>query len=64
MTRLCADVNNDGSVTPTDFTAWIGAFNTQNYRGDQNGDGLVTPTDFTAWIANFNQGVAGPLCLN
>jgi hypothetical protein len=64
MTRLCADVNNDGAVTPTDFTAWINAFNTQNYRGDQNGDGLVTPTDFTAWIANFNQGAAGPLCLN
>ncbi|MBN4082625.1 hypothetical protein JYS44_00145 [Phycisphaeraceae bacterium AH-315-B13] len=25
--RLCADQNEDGLVTPTDFTAWIAAFN-------------------------------------
>ncbi|GAB5494964.1 MAG: hypothetical protein Phyf2KO_00440 [Phycisphaerales bacterium] len=64
MNRLCADVNNNGSAEPTDFTAWIAAFNTLNYRADQNMDGLITPTDFTAWIANFNQGANGPLCLN
>lgn len=64
MNRLCADVNNNGSVEPTDFTAWINAFNTNNYRCDQNGDGTCTPTDFTAWIANFNQGANGPLCVN
>ncbi len=64
MTRVCADVNNDGMVTPTDFSAWVGAFNTQNYRGDQNFDGMVTPTDFSAWVGNYNQGLAGPLCLN
>lgn len=64
MNRLCADVNNDGSVTPGDFSAWINAFNSQNYRGDQNGDGLVTAADFSAWINNFNQGANGPLCLN
>ncbi|MEO1584826.1 MAG: hypothetical protein AAFR96_09680 [Planctomycetota bacterium] len=61
--RLCADANNDGLVTPADFTAWILAFNTSNYRADQNNDGLVTPADFTSWILNFNLGVNGPLCL-
>jgi hypothetical protein len=51
-----ADVNRDGSVTPTDFTAWINAFNNNLPECDQNGDGSCTPTDFTAWIANFNAG--------
>lgn len=64
MDRLCADVNNNGSVEPTDFTAWISAFNGSNYRADQNMDGMVTPTDFSAWINNFNQGANGPLCVN
>jgi hypothetical protein len=51
-----ADVNHDGSVTPTDFTAWLDAFNNNLPECDQNGDGACTPTDFTAWIANFNAG--------
>jgi len=51
-----ADVNGDGMVTPTDFTAWINAFNNNLPGCDQNGDGSCTPTDFTAWIANFNAG--------
>ncbi|RNC82112.1 MAG: hypothetical protein ED559_10120 [Phycisphaera sp.] len=51
-----ADVNGDGDVTPTDFTAWINAFNNNLPECDQNGDGACTPTDFTAWIANFNAG--------
>ncbi|RNC82789.1 MAG: hypothetical protein ED559_13765 [Phycisphaera sp.] len=50
------DVNGDGSVTPTDFTAWINAFNNDLPECDQNGDNACTPTDFTAWIANFNAG--------
>ncbi|RNC80358.1 MAG: hypothetical protein ED559_00640 [Phycisphaera sp.] len=50
------DVNGDGAVTPTDFTAWINAFNNNLPECDQNGDGACTPTDFTAWIANFNAG--------
>jgi len=54
--RCPADVNNDGSLTPTDFTAWINAFNNNLPECDQNGDGSCTPTDFTAWIANFNAG--------
>ncbi|GAB5497559.1 MAG: hypothetical protein Phyf2KO_26390 [Phycisphaerales bacterium] len=51
-----ADVNNDGMLTPTDFTAWINAFNNNLPECDQNSDGSCTPTDFTAWIANFNAG--------
>jgi hypothetical protein len=51
-----ADVNGDGSVTPTDFTAWVNAFNNNLPECDQNGDGSCTPTDFTAWVANFNAG--------
>ncbi|GAB5495582.1 MAG: hypothetical protein Phyf2KO_06620 [Phycisphaerales bacterium] len=56
VTRCIADTNLDGSVTPTDFTAWVNAFNNNNAVADQNLDGLITPTDFTAWIANFNAG--------
>ncbi len=62
LTRLCADTNNDGFVSPADFNAWIIAFNGGNYRADQNGDGLVTPADFNGWILNFNLGANGPLC--
>ncbi|MEO1585157.1 MAG: dockerin type I domain-containing protein, partial [Planctomycetota bacterium] len=48
--RLCADQNGDGLVSPADFTAWILNFNTQKLTADTNGDGFVTPADFTAWI--------------
>ncbi|GAB5496765.1 MAG: hypothetical protein Phyf2KO_18450 [Phycisphaerales bacterium] len=51
-----ADVNNDGMLTPADFTAWINAYNSQLPECDQNGDGSCTPTDFTAWIANYSTG--------
>ena len=51
-----ADVNGDGVLAPTDFTAWINAFNNGDPGCDQNGDGSCTPTDFTAWIANYNAG--------
>jgi hypothetical protein len=51
-----ADVNNDGTLSPADFNAWILAFNTNDPAADQNGDGLITPADFNAWIANFNAG--------
>ena len=51
-----ADTNNDGMLTPADFTAWINAFNNNLPECDQNGDGACTPTDFTAWIANYNAG--------
>jgi hypothetical protein len=51
-----ADVNQDGALTPTDFSAWISAYNTGDMRADQNLDGDITPTDFSAWIANYNAG--------
>ncbi len=51
-----ADTNNDGMLTPADFTAWIAAFNAQAPECDQNADTLCTPADFTAWIANYNAG--------
>ena len=50
------DVNQDGSLSPADFTAWIAAFNSSDSRADQNQDGSITPADFTAWIANYNAG--------
>ncbi len=51
-----ADVNGDGAVTPTDFSAWIGAYNNNLPQCDQNLDGACTPTDFSAWIGNYNAG--------
>ncbi|PHQ78660.1 MAG: hypothetical protein COB69_09525 [Phycisphaera sp.] len=60
--RLCADQNNDGNVTPTDFSAWIGNYNANSLVADVNQDGSVTPTDFSAWIGAFNQGASGPVC--
>ena len=55
--ELCAaDTNEDGVLSPADFTAWVAAFNASCGTCDQNGDGQCTPADFTAWIANFNAG--------
>ncbi len=51
-----ADVNRDGDVTPTDFTAWISVFKNDLPLCDQNNDGECSPTDFTAWIGNFSAG--------
>ncbi len=51
-----ADTNGDGSLDPSDFTAWIDAFNNQLPACDQNADGACTPADFTAWINNYNAG--------
>lgn len=57
VTEPClADVNQDGALTPADFTAWIAAYNTNAPGCDQNADGLCTPADFTAWITNYNLG--------
>lgn len=57
VTESClADVNGDGMLSPTDFTAWINAFNNQSTGCDQNSDAECSPTDFTAWISNYNAG--------
>ncbi len=53
-----ADTNNDGVLSPTDFTAWINAFNNDLSECDQNSDGSCTPTDFTAWVNNYTIGCA------
>jgi hypothetical protein len=51
-----ADTNNDGIVSPQDFSAWIAAFNTQAPACDQNNDGLCLSNDFASWIQNYNAG--------
>jgi len=51
-----ADVNGDGALTSTDFTAWIAAYGAGDAVADQNRDRVLTPSDFTAWINNFNAG--------
>lgn len=51
-----ADVNQNGAAEPTDFTAWVAAYNAGDRKADQNGDESVTPTDFTAWVGNYNAG--------
>jgi hypothetical protein len=51
-----ADVNGDGVVSPTDFSAWVSAFNQSSPACDQNGDGMCSATDFSAWVGNFNNG--------
>ncbi|MEO1583079.1 MAG: DUF5060 domain-containing protein [Planctomycetota bacterium] len=57
LSRPCPpDANNDGSLSPADFTAWILAFNTQAAECDQNGDDLCSPQDFTSFLLNFNIG--------
>ncbi|GAB5496078.1 MAG: hypothetical protein Phyf2KO_11580 [Phycisphaerales bacterium] len=56
QTACVADVNGDGVLTPSDFTAWIQAFNNALPTCDQNNDGVCTPADFTSWIANYNLG--------
>lgn len=56
VTRIAtADVNNDGVVTPSDFSAWVSAFNDRRREADANTDGAVTQQDFTAWIALYNE---------
>lgn len=51
-----ADANDDGVLSPNDFSAWVSVFNSGRPGCDQNGDGLCTTDDFTAWVSNFNSG--------
>lgn len=56
LSDCTADVNGDGMLSPTDFSAWINAYNNNLPACDQNNDNACTPTDFTAWVNNFNTG--------
>ncbi|MEL6498444.1 MAG: carbohydrate-binding protein [Planctomycetota bacterium] len=51
-----ADTNGDGQLSPSDFNAWVLAFNTASPECDQNADGECNPGDFNAWVLNFNAG--------
>ena len=55
------DVNDDGLVSPADFTAWLSCFMDPTSApfcpcADVNGDGVIDPADFTAWLAAFAAG--------
>ncbi len=55
--RVCvADVNLNGRVEFSDFSAWINAYLAELPEADQNGNGRIEPTDFTAFMSNFNEG--------
>jgi len=50
------DINADGELDHTDFTAWLVAFQNNSLLADVNNDRVVDPDDFTAWLTAFNQG--------
>ncbi|MGP1273552.1 MAG: GC-type dockerin domain-anchored protein [Phycisphaerales bacterium] len=56
LTDCTADTNGDGKLSPSDFNAWVSAFNAGASACDQNDDGLCSPDDFTAWLNNYNAG--------
>ncbi len=51
-----ADINGDGSLTPSDFSAWVSAYNSMSADCDQNSDGACDPADFSSWVTNYNAG--------
>ena len=51
-----ADVNGDGALTPSDFLAWLFAYNANDPAADINRDNQITPQDFNAWLAAYNAG--------
>ncbi len=51
-----ADTNEDGMVSPADFSAWVAQFNSNGPLCDQNDDGMCTAADFSAWVGNYNAG--------
>lgn len=52
--RACAaDINQNGQVESSDFSAWVGAFESHSPLADQNFDGVVTATDFSSFLANY-----------
>ncbi len=51
-----ADVNLNGRVENSDFSAWLNAFNDGNPLADQNFDGEIDPSDFSAFLSNYHLG--------
>jgi len=51
-----ADINGDGILTPTDFTAWVIAYNAGDLAADCNRNGTLEPADFSAWVASWVAG--------
>ncbi|MEM9166090.1 MAG: dockerin type I repeat-containing protein [Planctomycetota bacterium] len=66
--RLCGDVNDDGTVDDSDFFAWVTAFIASPpspadlVACDVNNDGDCNDSDFFAWVTEFiNAGSGGVL---
>ncbi len=55
-TECLADVNGDGMLTPSDFTAWIIAYNAGDLAADINRNGTLEAADFTAWLLSWQTG--------
>ena len=55
----CCDINQSGTCTAADFSAWVAAFNAQSPRCDVNQSGTCTSADFSAWVAAFNASTSG-----
>ena len=62
VTLPAGDANNDNSVDPTDFSAFVSAYNSSAALAgtgydpavDFNYDGLVDPTDFGLFVSDYN----------
>lgn len=54
-----ADVNGDGVLCFTDFTAWISAYNEGDLAADINRNGMLEPADFSAWLSSWRDGCEG-----
>lgn len=50
-----ADVNRNGTVEPTDFTAWVTAYNNQDELADINENGNIDMADFNSWMFYYNR---------
>lgn len=55
----CCDINQSGTCTAADFSAWVAAFNAQSPHCDVNQSGDCTAADFSAWVAAFNASTSG-----
>lgn len=52
--RDLADIDGDGVVAPSDFQAWLDAFNAGEPRADVDRNGRINGQDFGAWLGAFN----------